>query len=572
VELLEDRTLPAAAVNDAFVAAVYQNGLGRTAAPGDVAYWTGFLNAGATRTQVAGGVLAAAEYQQRQVGLLYQAELGRQPDAAGLASWVGLLQAGADLRQVEGGILGSAEFLDRSGGTIDGFLRALYHGVLQRGPDPFGANVFGTDLVAGLPRGVVAMQVLGSPEAQQQALTALYQQDLGRLPDAGAAYWLAALQAGQTETSVQAALLGSDEFLAKLPVSQPAPAPGAPPGGGQPPPGPVAPPGKGGSYSPLNFEPNQGQTDGQVQFLAHGRGTTLFLTPAEAVLNLLDGSRAGAPDPPAGGQTGSPPSDQGDPQGMPTVTGMPFRVHLDGARADAPATPVDRQSARSNYLIGNDPAQWHVDVPNFAGVRYQDLYPGVDLLYHGNKAELESDFTVNPGADPGAIGLSFPDAQSVSLDGAGRLELRTPRGTVTASAPVLFQEVKGVRQAVGGRFVLRGGNAAGFAVDAYDPTRPLVIDPTYVFSTLLGGQGLDGANAVAADPAGDAYAVGNTASMDFPVSSGAFQTTNNLRTDVFVTKLDPNGNLVWSTFLGGRATPVTRTAGGSPSTRSARRS
>ena len=39
-------------------------------------------------------------------------------------------------------------------------------------------------------------------------------------------------------------------------------------------------------HLPLSFEANQGQSDAQVQFLAHGRGYSLFLTPSEAVLTL----------------------------------------------------------------------------------------------------------------------------------------------------------------------------------------------------------------------------------------------------------------------------------------------
>ena len=55
---------------------------------------------------------------------------------------------------------------------------------------------------------------------------------------------------------------------------------------------------------------------------------------------------------------------------------------------------------KSNYFIGNDPAKWHRDIPQFARVRYRNVYPGVDLVYYGNQGRLEYDFEVAPGSDP----------------------------------------------------------------------------------------------------------------------------------------------------------------------------
>src|SRR5262249_37930333 len=142
----------------------------------------------------------------------------------------------------------------------------------------------------------------------------------------------------------------------------------------------------------------------------------------------------------------------------------------------------------------------------------------------------------------------------------------TSAGDLVEQAPVLYQEVGGVRQAVAGHYVLEGDGQVGFQVGAYDPTQPLVIDPTYslVYSTYLGGSGGSDATfgyAIAVDQNGNAYVPGSTYSVDFPTTPGVVQPADHTTklngkpsptTDVFVTKLNATGTgLVYSTYLGG---------------------
>jgi hypothetical protein len=89
-----------------------------------------------------------------------------------------------------------------------------------------------------------------------------------------------------------------------------------------------------------------------------------------------------------------------------------------------------------------------------------------------------------------------------------------------------------------------------FAVGRYDRTRPLVVDPL-VYSRFVGGTGSDAATGIAVDTRGNAYITGVTSSSDFPIL-GAFQSTfNKGGYDAFVTELDANGSLLYSTYLGG---------------------
>ena len=285
---------------------------------------------------------------------------------------------------------------------------------------------------------------------------------------------------------------------------------------------------------PLSFEANQGQTDAHVNFLSRGAGYALFLTPDEAALRLQQ--------PVASGTAAA----QAAPEAV-------LRMQLVGANATPRVVGRDQLPGTSNYFIGNDPSRWHTDIPNYAQVEEQGVYPGVDLVYYGNQRQLEYDFTVAPGADPGVIRLAISGAESMTLDAQGNLVLHTAGGDVVEQAPVLYQEADGGRQAVSGHFVLEGDGQVGFAVGAYNPSKPLIIDPVLSYSTYLGGSGNDAVvgSGIAVDSAGNAYVTGDTVSTNFPTAN-PLQPATGGGDDAFVAKLNASGTaLVYSTYLGG---------------------
>ena len=55
-----------------------------------------------------------------------------------------------------------------------------------------------------------------------------------------------------------------------------------------------------------------------------------------------------------------------------------------------------------NYYVGTDPSRWYSGVPTFARVHYQNVYPGVNLVFYAENDKLEFDFQVAPGSDPAA--------------------------------------------------------------------------------------------------------------------------------------------------------------------------
>src|SRR5216684_8132341 len=180
---------------------------------------------------------------------------------------------------------------------------------------------------------------------------------------------------------------------------------------------------------PLYFEANRGQTDPEVKFLVRGPQQTLFLTSTEAVMVVTKR------DPPAG-----EPATHGKPKRRGPATGTVLRMTFAGANPTARVTGLEELTGRANYFIGNDPSKWQTNVPTYARVRYQELYPGIDLVYYGNQRQLEYDFIVHPGADPSAIALGFAGADKLEVDARGDLLVHMAAGEIRQRKPVIYQE------------------------------------------------------------------------------------------------------------------------------------
>jgi hypothetical protein len=282
---------------------------------------------------------------------------------------------------------------------------------------------------------------------------------------------------------------------------------------------------------PIRFEANAGQTDAKVKFLSRGGGYSLFLTQSESVLTLRRVR----------------PRDGADAQSI-------VRMKLIGADPAPQMEGLDRLPGRSNYIIGRDASRRLRNIESFAKVRYRSVYPGIDLIYYGDRRQIEYDFVVAPDADPNMIRLGFDGADQIQIDAQGDLVLKTANGEVRQRKPVAYQEVDGSRREIASRYALKGKQEVGFELGEYDRTRPLVIDPVMAYSTYLGGSDGELASSIAVDAAGNTYVTGLTFSLDFPTSNPLQPNPggNNGEGDVFVAKLNPEGSaLVYSTYLGG---------------------
>jgi len=290
---------------------------------------------------------------------------------------------------------------------------------------------------------------------------------------------------------------------------------------------------------PMSFEANNGQVDAEVKFLSRGSGYTLFLTPNEAVLML---QRLVAVT---------------DPDGIDAeaTDHAVLRLQLIGANPNPEVIGQDEQQGKINYFRGSDTTQWRTNIPTYASVIYKDIYPSIDLVYYGNQRRFEYDFIVAPGADPNVIRLAFQGVDEYHVDASGNLVLQTAGGEVIQRAPIIYQQIDGIRQPVNGRYLIVSENQIGFEMAAYDSRQPLIIDPVLEYSTYLGGTNSPAAErgfGIAVDAAGYAYLTGVTGATDFPTQNPFQGSYAGGSRDAFVTKLNPEGNaLVYSTYLGG---------------------
>jgi hypothetical protein len=296
------------------------------------------------------------------------------------------------------------------------------------------------------------------------------------------------------------------------------------------------------SQLPLTFE--QSGSWGATAFLARTTNYELSLEPTEAVLapyfrtkSLLSKNR------------------------LPEAVQMRFV----GANQNATIEGQDKSAAVSNYFIGNDPKKWRLRVPRYRTVRVSNLYDGIDLVYYGKSGELEHDLVVAPGKSPAAIKMSFSNSAGLKIDGNGDLIARLKDGELRLRKPKIYQENGATLEVVDGNYSLRDPNLVEFTVEKYDRRRPLVIDPVLVFSTYLGGNNDDGIESVAVDSSGNIYAVGSTASANFPLQNPLQATQNPTVCGTppttflcgigFVTKFNPSGSaLIYSTYFGGTGT------------------
>ena len=287
---------------------------------------------------------------------------------------------------------------------------------------------------------------------------------------------------------------------------------------------------------PLSFIENQGQTDDQVGYVITGPQASAFFRDDGVTFDLF-----------------------GKHTDKASCKHSVLKVTFAGADPDCVVEGADRLPGRVNYLIGKDQSKWLTGVPAFKGVVYKDVWPGIDVAYHGDRRQLKYDIAVAPGLDLANIRMKYEGAEKIWVDEAGDLNIKTAVTTFIERVPGIYQEKEGQKTALTGGYTLEDGNTVGFHVEGRDPSSSLMIDPAadLVYSTFLGGSSTDSANAIAVDSSGSAYVAGQTYSWDFPTTPGAEQTTLhalNGSSNAFVTKLSSDGSaLSYSTFLGGRS-------------------
>ena len=272
---------------------------------------------------------------------------------------------------------------------------------------------------------------------------------------------------------------------------------------------------------PLSFIENRGQASDDAKFMVKTSHETIYFTPSGVLFALSSENNT-------------------------SIVGMSFENAGPNRLSGEEVLP-----GTANFFIGNNSSQWITDISTYSSIKYESLYPGIDLIFKGTDGNLKHELLLKPGADPAKIVLTYSGQDSLSLDKNGSILIKTAAGNLTDSAPFCYQDINGSRLAVDGKYRRIDDKRIGFDLNNYNRSLPLVIDPLLRYSTYLGGRETDDGYSIAVDSSGNAYITGDTNSTDFPTEN-AYQAANAGGRDAFIVKLNPAGNkLVYSTYLGG---------------------
>lgn len=214
-------------------------------------------------------------------------------------------------------------------------------------------------------------------------------------------------------------------------------------------------------------------------------------------------------------------------------------------------SPDKAEETYSNYLIGNDKSKWASHVKSYGLVNYKSLYTGIDMQVYSDAGVLKYDLIVAPGADPSLVQMQYTGANKVEVK-KGNLIITTSVGTVTEQMPTAYQYIDNERVSVKVAYSL-SGNKLKYKVSDYNTAYPLIIDPSYIFSTVTGSTADNWGFTATYDGAGNFYGGGIVFGNGYPATTGAFQTSyGSGGFDIAISKFSSNGRqLIYATYLGG---------------------
>jgi uncharacterized protein (TIGR03437 family) len=277
-------------------------------------------------------------------------------------------------------------------------------------------------------------------------------------------------------------------------------------------------------HLPLMFEPNRGQTAPEIQWISRSPEGVLLLTPDVATMVVRG----------------------------PDNRARRVTMRIVGARSDANAEGMDALPSYSNYFIGDTPSAWRTRVPHYSKLKFDDVYPGIDLVYYGKDRRLEYDFLLSPGANHKKIELDFNGADRLEIDSSGDLLIDAGGIKIRQLRPKVYQWIDGKKHHVESAYRLSSGSRVRFALSRFDPSQSLIIDPVIQYSTYIGGSGHDKGVDLAIDRTGAMYITGYTNSGDL---RSAFRDQQQFagKIDGMIAKLSATGDSVeWISYYGGR--------------------
>ncbi len=293
--------------------------------------------------------------------------------------------------------------------------------------------------------------------------------------------------------------------------------------------------------NPYFFIANRGQFPSQVSFQVELNGGRLYLENNRFTYDFYD--NAGLHDRIFHQAENDPENDR--------IRCHAYRVNFVSANTRE-IVAGNRRLEKRNYYLGNDPSKWAADVGLYDDVHYKNLYPGIDLNFYGKDKSLKYDFVVQPGYSPDQIGLEFEGVDKLKLD-EGNLIVQLSFRTVIEKKPFAYQEWNGQTREIPCCFVVEGNRLRLEFPEGFDETKPLIIDPTLVFSTYTGSTADNWGFTATYDDVGNHYGGGVVFGQGYPTTVGTYDASfNGGGRDISITKLNPTGTVrLYSTYIGG---------------------
>jgi hypothetical protein len=307
---------------------------------------------------------------------------------------------------------------------------------------------------------------------------------------------------------------------------------------------------------PLNngvvFVENHGQWDSDGLFLARAAGLDAWVTKNGITYDFYKLQR-------------DPNSHYGDlnpdlkdnPMDYNRVGHVVFMT-FDGSTGSKAITGTQKKDGYNNYFIGTDKSKWQSYVPRFGEVNMSHIYNGIDARIYLENNAIRYDLIVAPRVAPTVISMNFNGAETVNINDAGELVIKTSIGDVTNAKLHAYQETANGRVDVACNFKQFENGNIGFEVGKYNQDLPLIIDPL-IYCTYLseGGTNSDLIYDAFVNNAESLVVSGQAGSSIFPTTPGAYMTASGGGADMFATKFTADGTaLVWSSYVGGSNTDI----------------
>jgi gliding motility-associated-like protein len=236
-----------------------------------------------------------------------------------------------------------------------------------------------------------------------------------------------------------------------------------------------------------------------------------------------------------------------------------YRVNFLGSNPQNRVYPEKPMNTYSNYFIGDDKSTWQGGCKIYQSIIYKNIYNNIDVRYYISNNQLKYDFIVNPNGNATNIALLFDGAEKIEVKN-NELIIQTSVGMVKELQPFCYQpNDKGEREKISCKYVLVN-NVVRFQLGNYDITKPVIIDPTIIFSSFTGSTSDNWGYSATPGPDGTLFAGGIVFGDGYPVTTGAFQSNysggvieGNLRAhDIAIFKFSADGSSrLYATYLGG---------------------